>query len=133
MPLSSSRGSEDPAFRSGRRTPAPRWTARHRAQRGSIKGFGLAGLIALLVGAGSAIAFQPLPRGQQVNDDLTAGINKAISVAGEDPTNSDVVGGSLVAVKPAVPWATSRRREPSGTPAPPAPRLSPPLVDRVWA
>jgi hypothetical protein len=60
-------------------------------------------LVVLLVGAGSALAFQPLPPGAQVNDDLAAGINKSVSVSGEDPTNADVVGGSLVAGKPAVP------------------------------
>jgi hypothetical protein len=68
--------------------------------------------------AGSAAAFQALPPGIQVNDDLAAGINKAISVNGDDPANSDVVGGALVAGKPAVPWAVFRQQETNG-PAPP--------------
>ena len=45
-----------------------------------------------------------------MNDDLAAGINKNISVSGEDPTNADVVGGSLLAGNPAVPWAVFRQR-----------------------
>jgi hypothetical protein len=78
----------------------------------------LAALAVSVVGAGSALAFQPLPPGAQVNDDLAAGINKNISVSGEDPTNTDVVGGSLVAGNPAVPWAVFRQRETNGS-APP--------------
>ncbi|HYB28049.1 MAG TPA: hypothetical protein VEF89_15640 [Solirubrobacteraceae bacterium] len=54
-----------------------------------------------------------------MNDDLAAGINKNISVASEDPTNADVVGGSLVAGKPAVPWAIFQQRETNGS-SPPA-------------
>ena len=46
----------------------------------------LAVVVIVLGGAGSAVAFVPLPPGAQVNDDLAAGINKNISVAGEDPT-----------------------------------------------
>ena len=46
-----------------------------------------------------------------MNDDLAAGINKTISVSGEDPTNADVVGGALSAGKPAVPWAVFRQQE----------------------
>lgn len=75
--------------------------------------------VALLIGAGSAVAFQQLPAGVQVNDDPAAGINPAISVAGEDPTNADLVGGALVAGKPAVPWAIFRQRETSAS-SPPA-------------
>jgi hypothetical protein len=63
---------------------------------------------------GSAAAFQALPPGQQVNDDPAAGINPAISVSGEDPTNADVVGGALTAGKPAVPWAVFRQQEAGG-------------------
>jgi hypothetical protein len=75
-------------------------------------------LVVLSVGAGSALAFQQLPPGAQVNDDLAAGINKNISVSGEDPTNADVVGGALVAGKPAVPWAIFRQRETNASPPP---------------
>jgi hypothetical protein len=72
----------------------------------------------LLASAGAALAFQALPPGAQVNDDLAAGINKAISVSGEDPTNADVVGGALTAGKPAVPWAVFRQQETNGSPPP---------------
>jgi hypothetical protein len=72
----------------------------------------------VLASAGPASAFQALPPGGQVNDDLAAGINKAISVSGEDPTNADVVGGALVAGKPAVPWAVFRQQETNGSPPP---------------
>jgi hypothetical protein len=72
----------------------------------------------LLAAAGSAFAFKQLPPGGQVNDDPPAGINKNISVAAADPTNSDVVGGALVAGKPAVPWAVFQQRETNGA-APP--------------
>jgi hypothetical protein len=78
----------------------------------------LVALAVLLVGTGSAVAFQALPPGAQVNDDLAAGINKNISVANEDPTNSDIVGGSLVAGKPAVPWAIFQQRETNGSSPP---------------
>jgi hypothetical protein len=78
----------------------------------------LLALAVLIVGAGSALAFQQLPPGAQVNDDLAAGINKNISVAGQDPANADVVGGALVAGKPAVPWAIFRQRETNGSPPP---------------
>ena len=53
-----------------------------------------------------------------MNDDLAAGIDKNISVAGQDPTNADVVGGALVAGKPAVPWAIFRQRETNASPPP---------------
>src|SRR5689334_15243466 len=79
---------------------------------------GFAALAASLLVVGSALAFLPLPPGAQVNDDLAAGINKNISVAGADPTNADVVGGSLVATNPAVPWAVFRQRETNGSSPP---------------
>jgi len=69
----------------------------------------LGGTIALSL-AGSAFALQALPPGGQVNDDLAAGINKTLNVSGDDPTNADVVGGALVAGKPAVPWAVFRQQ-----------------------
>ena len=65
--------------------------------------------VALATAGSAAAAFQALPPGDQVNDDPAAGINKALSVNGEDPTNADVVGGALVAGKPAVPWAIFRQ------------------------
>ena len=71
----------------------------------------LAGSIVALAAAGSAAAFQALPLGAQVNDDLAAGINKTVSVSGEEPANADVVGGALTAGKPAVPWALFRQQE----------------------
>ena len=71
--------------------------------------------VAALAAAGSAAAFQALPPGGQVNDDPAAGINPAVSVSGEDPTNADVVGGALVAGKPAVPWSVFRQQEASGS------------------
>ena len=52
-----------------------------------------------------------------------AGINKTISVSGEDPTNADVVGGALTAGKPAVPWAVFRQQETNGSPPPARPDL----------
>jgi hypothetical protein len=73
----------------------------------------LAGVVVVLGGAGSALALVPLPPGAQVNDDPAAGINKDLSVSGEDPTNADVVGGALVAGKPNVPWAVFRQQEAS--------------------
>jgi len=79
----------------------------------------LAATVALLATAASAAAFQALPPGSQVNDDPAAGINKAFSVSGEDPTNADVVGGALTAGKPAVPWAIFRQQETNGS-SPPA-------------
>ena len=72
------------------------------------------GVIAALAAAGSAsAAFQALPPGDQVNNDLAAGINPILPVNIEDPANSDVVGGSLVATKPLVPWAIFRQTETS--------------------
>jgi hypothetical protein len=63
-----------------------------------------------LAGAGSAAAFQALPPGAQVNDDPAAGIDKTLSVSGEDPANADVVGGALTAGKVAVPWTVFRQQ-----------------------
>jgi hypothetical protein len=85
------------------------------SRRGRIA---LATTVAALATAGSAAAFQALPPGSQVNDDPAAGINKAISVSGEDPTNADLVGGALTAGKPAVPWAIFRQRETNGAEPP---------------
>jgi hypothetical protein len=53
-----------------------------------------------------------------VNDDLAAGINKTISLNGDEPTNADVVGGALTAGKPAVPWAIFRQQETNDSPPP---------------
>jgi hypothetical protein len=75
---------------------------------------GLAATFVLLASSASALAFQPLPSGVQVNDDLTAGIDKTLSVSTEGPANADVVGGALTGGKPAVPWAIFRQRESSG-------------------
>jgi hypothetical protein len=77
-------------------------------------GFAVIAAVAALVGASPAVAFVPLPPGGQVNDDLGAGINPTLSVAGEDPTNADVVGGALTAGKVAVPWAIFRQTEAGG-------------------
>src|SRR5690349_11827 len=68
----------------------------------------IASTAVVLAAAGSAAAFQQLPAGDQVNNDLAAGINPAAGVDGSDPTNADVVGGALVAGAPNVPWATFR-------------------------
>ncbi len=78
-------------------------------------GAAVIGAVTALVGAGPALAFVPLPPGGQVNDDLAAGINRALSVNGQNPTNADVVGGALTAGKVAVPWAIFRQTEASGS------------------
>ncbi len=85
-------------------------------QRGKFRrrGVAVAGTVAVLAAAGTASAFQALPPGAQVNDDVAAGINPALSVSGEDPTNADVVGGALTAGKVAVPWAVFRQQEAAG-------------------
>src|SRR5213082_3590498 len=70
---------------------------------------GAAGALIAIAAAASAAAFQALPPGSQVNDDPAAGIDKTIGVSGESPANADVVGGALIAGKPAVPWATFRQ------------------------
>src|SRR5262249_8729093 len=75
----------------------------------------LATLVALAAAATAAFGFQALPPGAQVNDDGPAGIDKTLSVSGEDPANADVVGGALNASKPAVPWAVFRQTEPPGS------------------
>ncbi len=90
-------------------------THTRRSRRGRIA---LAGTVVALAAAAPAAAFQALPPGGQVNDDLAAGINKAISVSGDDPTNADVVGGALTAGKPAVPWAIFQQQETNGSPPP---------------
>jgi hypothetical protein len=64
-----------------------------------------AGSLIGLFAAASAWAFQPLPLGGQVNDDVAAGIVKTQSISGEDPANADVVGGALAAGAVNVPWA----------------------------
>jgi hypothetical protein len=74
----------------------------------------VAGTVAALVSAGPALAFAPLPPGGQVNDDLAAGIDRTLSVNGQDPANADVVGGALTAGKVAVPWAIFRQSEAVG-------------------
>ena len=50
-----------------------------------IRTFVAVGIVALAC-AGTTWAFQALPPGVQVNDDPAAGINPALSVSGEDPT-----------------------------------------------
>src|SRR6478672_11360752 len=91
------------------RFSAPRIRDRGRARTGvAIRIALLCALVALGI-AGSALAFQALPPGTQVNDDLAAGIDKTIDVASDSPGNADVVGGSLTPGKPAVPWATFRQ------------------------
>jgi hypothetical protein len=70
--------------------------------------------VAVLAGAGTAFpAFQQLPPGAQVNDDAAAGISSTdpVNLVNPDPTNADVVGGSLVAGNPRVPWAIFQQRE----------------------
>ncbi len=68
--------------------------------------------------ATSASAFVGLLPGIALNNDPAAGIHPAFSVSGEDPTNADVVGGSLVAGNKAAPWAIFRQQETNGTPPP---------------
>jgi hypothetical protein len=70
----------------------------------------------LVLAAAAWAAFQQLPTGGQVNNDPGSGINPALSVSGEDPANSDVVGGALTAGKKAVPWAVFRQLESGGAP-----------------
>jgi hypothetical protein len=66
-------------------------------------------VVALATAGSAAAALQALPPGAQVNDDTAAGINPALSVSGEDPTNADVVGGALTVGGKAVPWAVFRQ------------------------
>jgi hypothetical protein len=84
---------------------------RRRLRRSRIA---VMGAVAALATAGSAFAFQGLPPGAQVNNDLAAGIDPALNVNGQDPTNADVVGGALTAGKVAVPWADFRQQETGG-------------------
>ncbi len=84
---------------------------RRRLRRSQIA---LAGTVAVLASAGSALALQGLPPGVQVNSDAAAGINPALNVSGEEPTNADVVGGALTAGKVAVPWSIFRQATASG-------------------
>src|SRR5437763_12291738 len=88
-----------------------------RAQLGVAR-IALLGAVVALGAGGSAFAFQALPPGTQVNDDLAAGIDKTISLSGDDAGNADVVGGALVAGKRAVPWAVLRQQETNGSPPP---------------
>src|ERR1700754_1606207 len=87
----------------------------HRRRLGRSR-VALAGTVAVLASAGSAMALQGLPPGAQVNDDAAAGINPALSVSGEEPTNADVVGGALTATGKAVPWAVFRQTQSEGAP-----------------
>ena len=80
--------------------------ATRRSRRRTVA---VTGVIVALAAAGSASAFQALPPGAQVNNDPAAGIDPNRPVNVEDPVNSDVVGGSLVATKPAVPWSIFRQ------------------------
>jgi hypothetical protein len=73
-------------------------------------------VLALATAGSAAAALQALPPGAQVNDDPAAGINPALSVSGEEPTNADVVGGALTAGGKAVPWAVFRQTESEGAP-----------------
>jgi hypothetical protein len=75
-------------------------------------------VVAAVTGAGTAWAFGGLPPGTQVNNDPGSGINPTLNVSGEDPANADVVGGSLVAGKRAVPWAIFRQQETNAAPPP---------------
>src|SRR6266566_7572737 len=70
----------------------------------------VAAVFVLAIAAG-AWGFQELPPKAPVNDDIGAGIDRTVSVSGENPTNADVVGGSLNGAKPAVPWAIFRQKE----------------------
>ena len=88
---------------------------RHRGQPRRARFALAATVVALATAASASAALQSLPPGSQVNDDPAAGINKAFSVSGEDPTNADVVGGALTAGKPAVPWAIFRQQEAAGS------------------
>jgi len=61
--------------------------------------------------AGGAWAFHELPPKAPVNDDIGAGIDRTVSLRGDNPTNADVVGGSLSGSKAAVPWAIFQQQE----------------------
>src|ERR1700722_2334020 len=72
------------------------------------------GAIAVVAVTGSAVAFQTLPPGAQVNNDPSAGIDGTLNVNGEEPANADVVGGALTAGTVAVPWAIFRQQTAAG-------------------
>jgi hypothetical protein len=93
------------------RSAPPGAGRRTRVLRRSLLRGALAGTVVLFASTASVLAFQPLPSGVQVNDDLAAGIDKTLSVSTEGPANADVVGGALTGGKPAVPWALLRQRE----------------------
>ena len=77
----------------------------------------LAGVVAFLVGGGSAAAVLRLPAdGSQVNNDPAAGIDPA-----QNAGVSDIVGGSLAAGGPRVPWATFEQPAGSAQPSSCAP------------
>jgi hypothetical protein len=119
MPSSSNRIRRAVVATIGRLGPRePASDGRRRSRTGVPIRIALAAAIIALASAGPAYALQELPPGGQVNDDLAAGIDKTISVGGEDPTNADVVGGALTAGKPAVPWAVFRQQETNGSPPP---------------
>ena len=59
---------------------------RAQARSGVPSRIALLGALVAMAAGGSAAAFQALPTGGQVNDDLAAGIDKTISVSGEDPS-----------------------------------------------
>lgn len=82
--------------------------------------------------AASASAFVGLPPGTAVNNDPAAGIDPAFSVSGADPTNADVVGGSLVAGNKAVPWSIFRQQETNGSPPPHDQIFSRSFANGVW-
>jgi hypothetical protein len=89
------------------------WLIQVRGRRLSVKVV-VVGVIAVLTVAGSAVAFQTLPSGAQVNNDPSAGIDGTLSVNGEGPANADVVGGTLTAGAVAVPWAIFRQQTAAG-------------------
>ena len=95
------------------RTNGDETTTDRSRRRRRLRATLLAAAVLALAAAGSAAAFQALPPGGQVNDDLGAGINPNLSVSNEDPTNADVVGGALTAGGKAVPWAVFRQTEAS--------------------
>jgi hypothetical protein len=66
-------------------------------------------LLLILTGTAWAALQGLAADGSQANDDSAAGIDPARSVSGEDPTNADVVGGSLVAGNLNVPWSVFRQ------------------------
>ena len=65
-------------------TPRPARTPDPRLRRTLLRGASSL-RSSLLASSASVLAFQPLPPGGQVNDDKAAGIDKTLSVSGEDP------------------------------------------------